>query len=45
MLHQARALNGLVDGDLDAVRTAASEGARLSRAAGNLYSLGLMLMR
>jgi predicted ATPase/DNA-binding CsgD family transcriptional regulator len=44
MVHQARALNGLVDGDLDAVRSAASEGVRLSREAGDLYSLGMMLM-
>ncbi|MFH5823391.1 LuxR C-terminal-related transcriptional regulator [Georgenia sp. AZ-5] len=44
MLQQARALNGLLDGDLDAVRSAASDGARLSRAAGDLYSLGMMLM-
>ena len=44
MTYQARALNGLVDGDLDAVTTAAAEGARLSREAGDLYSLGMMLM-
>ncbi len=44
MLHQARALNGLLDGDLDGVRSAASAGARLSREAGDLYSLGMMLM-
>ena len=44
MVCQARALNGLLDGDLDAVRSAASDGARLSREAGDLYSLGMMLM-
>ena len=44
MLHQARALNSLLDGDPDAVRSAASEGARLSREAGDLYSLDMMLM-
>nr|WP_221374584.1 hypothetical protein [Actinoplanes polyasparticus] len=41
---QARALHGLFDGDLDAVSTAATEGARRSRAAGDLYSLGMMLL-
>ena len=44
MLHQARALNGLLDGDPDAVRSVASEGAQLSREAGDLYSLDMMLM-
>ena len=44
MMYQAQALNGLSDGDLDAVATAAAEGARLSREAGDLYSLGMMLM-
>jgi predicted ATPase/DNA-binding CsgD family transcriptional regulator len=44
MVHQARALNGLVDGDLDAVRDAAAVGVRLSREAGDLYSLDMMLM-
>jgi predicted ATPase/DNA-binding CsgD family transcriptional regulator len=44
MTYQARALNGLVDGDLDAVTTAAAEGARLSRESGDLYSLAMMLM-
>jgi hypothetical protein len=43
-LLQARALDGLFDGDLDAVRSASSEGARLSREAGDLYSLGMMLL-
>jgi DNA-binding CsgD family transcriptional regulator len=44
MMYQARALNGLVDGDLDAVRSAAAAGARLSREAGDLYSLDMMLV-
>ena len=44
MLHQARALNGLLEGDLGAVRSAAAEGARISRAAGDSYSLGMMLL-
>jgi predicted ATPase/DNA-binding CsgD family transcriptional regulator len=44
MMYQAQALNGLADGDLDAVTAAAAEGARLSREAGDLYSLGMMLM-
>src|SRR5581483_10969133 len=44
MLAQARALGGLLDGDLDAARPAAAEGARLSRAAGDLYSLEMMLL-
>ncbi|MFC7387437.1 LuxR C-terminal-related transcriptional regulator [Sphaerisporangium rhizosphaerae] len=41
---QARALNGLSDGDLDAVARAASQGVRLSREAGDLYSLDMMLL-
>ena len=44
MMYQAQALNGLHDGDLGAVRSAASQGARLSREAGDLYSLGMMLL-
>ena len=44
MMHQARALNGFLDGDLDAVRSVASQGARLSREVGDLYSLDMMLM-
>jgi predicted ATPase/DNA-binding CsgD family transcriptional regulator len=44
MMHQAQALSGLLDGDLGAVRSAASAGARLSREAGDLYSLGMMLL-
>ena len=43
-LLQARALNGLFDGDLDTVRSASSEGARLSRETGDLYSLEMMLI-
>jgi DNA-binding CsgD family transcriptional regulator len=43
-LLQARALNGLQDGDLDTVRSAATEGARLSREADDLYSLEMMLV-
>jgi predicted ATPase/DNA-binding CsgD family transcriptional regulator len=44
MIYQAQALNGLHDGDLGAVRSAASQGARLSREAGDLYSLDMMLL-
>ncbi|WP_422769815.1 helix-turn-helix transcriptional regulator [Plantactinospora sp. WMMC1484] len=44
MTHQAQALNGLADGNLDAAARAAAEGARVSREAGDLYSLGMMLM-
>jgi DNA-binding CsgD family transcriptional regulator len=44
MTHQARALNGILDGDLGAVRSAAAAGAQLSREAGDLYSLGMMLL-
>ncbi|MDT5029771.1 MAG: hypothetical protein QOE61_6951, partial [Micromonosporaceae bacterium] len=44
MLHQAAALNGLLDGELDIVRSAAAQGARLSREAGDVYSLEMMLM-
>ena len=43
-LLQARALNGAFQGDFDAVRSASSEGVRLSREAGDLYSLGMMLL-
>jgi predicted ATPase/DNA-binding NarL/FixJ family response regulator len=43
-LLQARALNGLSDGDIDAVRSAATEGARLSRATGDVYALDMMLL-
>jgi DNA-binding CsgD family transcriptional regulator len=41
---QARALNGFFEGNLDAVRSASSEGARLSREAGDLYALEMHLM-
>ena len=44
MTHQALALNSLAGGDLDTAAKAAAEGARLSREAGDLYSLGMMLM-
>jgi predicted ATPase/DNA-binding CsgD family transcriptional regulator len=44
MTYQARALNGMLDGDLDAVRSVAAQGARLSREVGDLYSLDMMLM-
>ena len=44
MLWQAQALNGLLEHDPAAVRSAAAQGARLSRAAGDLYSLDMMLM-
>jgi len=43
-LLQARALNGFFEGDLEEVRSASSEGARLSRQSGDLYSLEMMLM-
>ena len=41
---QAQALNGLFDADLDAVRSGASEGARLARETGDLYGLEMMLL-
>ncbi len=41
---QARALNGFFEADLDAVRSAASQGARLAREAGDLYVLEVMLL-
>jgi DNA-binding CsgD family transcriptional regulator len=44
LAHQAQALNGLLDGDLAAVRSAAAEGIRLSREAGDMYTLGMMLL-
>ena len=44
MTCQARALNGLLDGDLTAVTSAAAQGAELSRDAGDLYSLDMMLL-
>jgi len=42
-LLQARALIGFVEGDFDEVRSAASEGVRLSRGSGDLYRLEMML--
>src|SRR5437870_5447056 len=44
MLLQARSLDGLFEVDLDAVRSASAEGARLSREVGDLYSLEMMLI-
>jgi DNA-binding CsgD family transcriptional regulator len=44
MFLQARAFNGLFAGDLDAVRSASSEGVRVSRETDDLYSLDTMLM-
>ena len=41
---QARALDGVFRGDIDAVRDAAREGANLSREAGDLYALNMMLL-
>lgn len=41
---QARSLNGFIDADLDAVRSAASEGARLSGESGNTYAHEMMLL-
>jgi predicted ATPase/DNA-binding CsgD family transcriptional regulator len=41
---QARSMGGFFDADLDTVRSASSEGVRLSREAGDLYSLGMMLL-
>jgi predicted ATPase/DNA-binding CsgD family transcriptional regulator len=41
---QARALHGLFEGDLAAARSASSEGVRISREAGDLYRLGMMLL-
>ncbi len=43
-LLQARAVDGFVDGDLDTFRSASAEGARRSRAAGDLYTLQIWLM-
>jgi predicted ATPase/DNA-binding CsgD family transcriptional regulator len=44
LMCQARALNGLLDGDIGAVRSAADDGALLSREAGDRYTLGMMLL-
>jgi predicted ATPase/DNA-binding CsgD family transcriptional regulator len=41
---EARALGGLFEGDLDAVTSASSEGVRLSREVGDLYTLKVWLM-
>jgi predicted ATPase/DNA-binding CsgD family transcriptional regulator len=43
-LLQARALNSMFEGDLQTLIAAATEGARLSREAGDLYSLEMMLL-
>src|SRR5205823_1693522 len=43
-LLQARALNGMFEGDLEAVRSTSLEGVRLSREAGDLYRLEMMLI-
>ena len=44
MVYEAQALNGLANGELTAVMAAAEKGAQLSREAGDIYSLGMMLM-
>src|SRR6202171_6030697 len=41
---QARALKGAIEGDFETVKLVATEGARLSREAGDLYALQLMLL-
>jgi predicted ATPase/DNA-binding CsgD family transcriptional regulator len=41
---QAQALDGFFAGEIEAVKTAATEGIRLSRDAGDLYSLEMMLL-
>jgi predicted ATPase/DNA-binding CsgD family transcriptional regulator len=41
---QARALSGFFEADLQAVRSAASEGVRVAREAGDLYRLEVMLL-
>jgi predicted ATPase/DNA-binding CsgD family transcriptional regulator len=43
-LLQARSLHGFFGGDVEAVKAAASEGIRLSRGAGDLYALEMMLL-
>ena len=43
-LLQARALDGFFRGDIEEVKAASSEGVRLSREAGDLYSLEMMLL-
>jgi len=44
LLLQAQAFNSFFEGDLDAFISASSEGVRLSRETGDLYSLDMMLM-
>jgi len=44
MLLQARTFDALMEGDINAALSASSEGARLSRQSGALYSLDMMLM-
>lgn len=41
---QARALKGAIEGDFETVKLVATEGARLSREAGDLYALCMMLL-
>ena len=41
---QGRALNGFLDGDVDAVRSAGAMGVRLAREVNDLYGLGMMLL-
>ena len=43
-LLQARALDGFFEGDLEAVSSASSEGVRLSREVGDLYTLKVWLL-
>jgi ATP/maltotriose-dependent transcriptional regulator MalT len=43
-LLQARALDGLFRGDIETFKAAASDGVRLSREVGDLYSLEMMLL-
>ena len=43
-LLQAQALDGFFAGDIEAVKAAAAEGVRISRDAGDLYSLEMMLL-
>ena len=43
-LLQAQAFNGLFEGDLETVKSASSEGIRLSREDGDVYTLGMMLL-
>ena len=41
---QARALNGLFEGDLDTLRASSAEGVRLSRETGDTYGLEMLLI-